>query len=651
MKLRNKSSTSIYLILLILAAAGLKAGFIDDGIAVCTATGGQLDHRVASDGYGGAIIAWEDERLGAANPDIYSQRITLGGDTLWRENGEAVCVAAGYQQSPQIIPGDPGGAIITWEDQRSGNSDIYVQRIDPNGVSQWTADGAALCTAAGAQIAPRIVSDGSGGAIVTWEDRRGGGNNRDIYAQRVGSTGNVLWTADGVAICSNASTQQYPEIVSDGSGGAIITWQDRRGGGNNRDIYAQRVDSSGSVLWTVDGVGVCMAGGQQSLPKIVSGGSGGAVIAWLDGGSAVYAQRVDAAGIVQWAVDGVAVCPASSFQEEPRMISDGTGGAILVWADTRSGNYDVYGQRIDASGVLQWGDGGVGIAAAANDEYSPQLVTDGAGGAIIAYEFHGPTYDDYDIYAQHVDSGGDLTWTPGGVGVCTAAMHQSNPQMVSDDAGGALVAWYDERSGDPDIYAARIDALGMHVATALQHYNAYVDKSVVTIQWALAGTGEGMQFYISRVEGADGVFEELFAPEISREYSFFTFTDESCEPGNTYRYRVEMQDQNGRHVLFETDQLSVPLRALALEQNHPNPFNPRTSISYYLPVNCTVTLEIFDVSGRKITCLVNGKLESGDHTVSWDGTDEYGRTVRSGVYIYRLQAGKSVSTRKMILLR
>lgn len=651
MKLRKKSLTLIYMLVLAVAAVTLRAGFVADGIAVCTVTGGQLDHRVATDGAGGAIIAWADERLGVDNPDIFSQRISPSGTTLWQDNGEAVCMAASFQQSPQIIPGGSGRALIVWEDQRSGNSEIYVQKIDPDGVSLWTADGVAICTAAGAQINPRIIMDGSGGVIVAWEDRRSGGNNRDIYAQRIDASGNVLWTADGVVLCADASSQQYPEIVSDGAGGAIVTWQDRRNGGSKRDIYAQRVDSSGSALWTVDGVGVCTAAGQQTLPKIVYDGAGGAVIAWLDGGSEIYAQRVDAAGAVQWAADGVAICPAASFQEEPVMISDAAGGAILVWADTRNGNYDIYAQRIDAAGARQWGDGGVGICTAANDEYSPRPVSDGAGGAIIAYELHGPTYDDHDIYAQRIDSGGNLVWMPGGIGVCTAAMHQSDPRLVSDDDGGALVAWYDERSGDPDIYAARIDALGMQVATALQDYGAYVDGSRITIHWTLSGIGEGARYYISRAEGADGEFKELYAPDITVDYSYFTATDEGCEPGISYRYRVEIDDEDGMRALFETALLSVPLRALSLEQNHPNPFNPRTTISYYLLDRCAVTLEIFDVSGRKITCLVDRELESGAHRIIWGGTDSYGRAVGSGVYIYRLRAGKTVLTRKMIMLR
>ncbi|OGQ57841.1 MAG: hypothetical protein A3G39_03740 [Deltaproteobacteria bacterium RIFCSPLOWO2_12_FULL_43_16] len=104
-----------------------------------------------------------------------------------------------------------------------------------------------ISTAANSQERPAIVSDGSGGAIVTWYDYRSG-TYSDIYAQRIDANGNVLWTTNGMAISTAANNQYYPQIVSDGSGGAIITWEDYRSG--NWDIYGQRIDANGNVLWT-----------------------------------------------------------------------------------------------------------------------------------------------------------------------------------------------------------------------------------------------------------------------------------------------------------------------------------------------------------------------------------------------------------------
>ena len=112
----------------------------------------------------------------------------------------------------------------------------------PSVWANWVQDGVALCTATGGQYYPTIVSDGAGGAIVTWYDYRSG--NADIYAQRVNSSGTVQWTANGVAISTATNSQDTPTIVSDGAGGAIITWRDYRSG-TNRDIYAQKVESLG----------------------------------------------------------------------------------------------------------------------------------------------------------------------------------------------------------------------------------------------------------------------------------------------------------------------------------------------------------------------------------------------------------------------
>src|SRR5690348_9693452 len=91
------------------------------------------------------------------------------------------------------------------------------------------------------QANPHSVSDGAGGAIVTWEDYRNG-HNSDIYAQRINASGFVQWTTDGVPISTDSNDQTSPTIVGDDAGGAIIAWEDKRSG-TNYDIYAQRIDA------------------------------------------------------------------------------------------------------------------------------------------------------------------------------------------------------------------------------------------------------------------------------------------------------------------------------------------------------------------------------------------------------------------------
>jgi hypothetical protein len=89
----------------------------------------------------------------------------------------------------------------------------------------------------------------------------------------------------------------------------------------------------------------------------------------------------------------------------------------------------------------------------------------------------------------------------------------------------------------------------------------------------------------------------------------------------------------------------------SLFQNYPNPFNPETTITFYLPRNTPALLQIFNTEGQLIKTLINAKQPAGYHRISWDGTNEAGQRVSSGIYFYRLQTDFGVLTKKMLLVR
>ncbi len=88
-----------------------------------------------------------------------------------------------------------------------------------------------------------------------------------------------------------------------------------------------------------------------------------------------------------------------------------------------------------------------------------------------------------------------------------------------------------------------------------------------------------------------------------------------------------------------------------LYQNVPNPFNPTTTIQFDLARDGEVTLRIFDVAGHQVRTLVHGKLSGNRHQVTWNGLDDTGRRVSSGVYLYRLTAGDFAATRRLVVLK
>jgi hypothetical protein len=138
---------------------------------------------------------------------------------------------------------------------------------------------------------------------------------------------------------------------------------------------------------------------------------------------------------------------------------------------------------------------------------------------------------------------------------------------------------------------------------------------------------------------------------VIREGLRFTVRDVNYEMGAAYRYRVYVQDASGVRMLFETDAVKTPAAALTLRQNHPNPFNPMTTIEYYVPARSSVTLDIFDTTGRRIARLVDAAQKPGWHSADWKGRDASGRNVASGVYFFSIRAGKETVTKKMVLLR
>jgi hypothetical protein len=91
--------------------------------------------------------------------------------------------------------------------------------------------------------------------------------------------------------------------------------------------------------------------------------------------------------------------------------------------------------------------------------------------------------------------------------------------------------------------------------------------------------------------------------------------------------------------------------AYQIYQNYPNPFNPETAIEFQLPQPSEIEISIFNLQGQKITTLVNSNLSAGEHKVAWNGTDESGRAVTSGVYLCQMRAGDRVETKKLLLLR
>lgn len=448
-----------------------------NGIVICNLSDMQANPKIISDGIGSAIIIWSDLRNGV-DSKLYAQKINADGTIQWSNNGEVVCSADGGQSSHKITADGAGGAIIAWIDRRStGNFDIYAQRINSNGITQWTPNGTAICTEKGiGDGSPPIIdiySDGLGGAFITWSDIRKGGGERDIYVQRINSSGITQWTPNGTAICTVSNHQTSPRICRDGVGGVIIIWDDWRSV-DSTTIYAQKVNSSGISQWTPNGIPISPIGSSTShftSSEIVPDGAGGGIIVygelrliditWLN---FIHTQRVNSSGNLQWLPNGTTIrgnffYPSYGYEA----CSDGAGGVIMTWDDERGGStsHDIYTQKVNFNGVTQWTPNGTAICIMEGNQAQSKICSDGAGGAILTWIDERGAFSEYDIYAQKINSGGNVQWTKNGVALCTDDEDQEWHEICSDGDGGAFITWVDFRvDTSGDIYAYRIESEG-----------------------------------------------------------------------------------------------------------------------------------------------------------------------------------------------
>ena len=188
----------------------------------------------------------------------------------------------------------------------------------------------------------------------------------------------------------------------------------------------------------------------------------------------------------------------------------------------------------------------------------------------------------------------------------------------------------------------------------LSDFAAVNINGVVKLTWTTQSEQNNLGFNIYRSSSEREGYEKINGALIPgagtasapRSYSYI---DDRLEKGRTYYYQIEDIDTNGRLTLFGPVSVSIESvqlpEAFYVQQNYPNPFNPTTAIEYGLPETAEVRIQIFNMRGELIRTLVDGMQPAGHLTRSWDGRNDNGTLVPSGVYFCRVQ---TISEHKMI---
>lgn len=577
------------------------------GILVCNATGTQSALTITSDGTGGCIIAWTDTRTTATTSnDVYAQRINSSGTAVWATNGVVVSNGTVTELAAVVERISSTEVLIAWRDARNDatlttGQDYFFNKLSINDGSKVLASDVVLVSANNTQSNLRLLADGNGNAFAVWQDPRLATTNADIFVQKINNAGTVAWTANGINLTSAATfNQANAQIISDGAGGIIVTWDDNRTTNTDQDIYAQKIDADGNVLWTAGGVAVsAVASSNQRNPFIVSDGAGGAIITWQDlrttstTGNDIYAQKINSSGVVQWQANGVLICNATGSQPNSTsgfvILTDGAGGAIIIWDDARIGTSDI------------------------------------------------------DVRAQRITSSGVTSWTTNGTGVAVkSGSNQRLPVAIADGSGGAIIAWQDGRTtANCEIYASRITSAGLLPVNFLS-VSATAKQSSVVVEWSTASEFNNSNFVVERsIDGTN--FSRLATIVAKGTASNYSYEDVSAAQGDNY-YRIVSVDKDGSTQLSKTVVASLQSIANRSLQVYPNPVKSNVIVKLQGAYSGKLQLKVIDAKGALVTTISTSATElAASKSINL-------QALQNGVYaIQVVNANGDILTSKMML--
>lgn len=375
------------------------------GVSISTRTGSQGGHTIAPDLTGGCYVFWEDSQ--GSTSQIFGQKFDKDGKKQWGAAGLQVSATTATQGKPVAIPDGSGGVIVVWGDGRNddgdNDTDLLAQRFSSLGSPLFpNASGEYLSIA----LTPdwgsfNVKSDGSGGLYVIWATNEPNQNDNDIFIQHLNGSGQRQWGNYGIALC-NASGYQGVPVVTGSSGNIWTAWEDERTAGTA--IYSQLLSSSGVPQYAANGVPVSGYSQLAIAPSLVSDGGGGAFLTFIAdrfSNRGAYIRRLLPTGAILLQDDSPLYNGKGlSWDGFLPLVSDGAGGCYVTWPDSRSGSTKVYFQHFSSKNEATFDDGGISISEAQNTQTYPDISRYGRDSAIVGFRVYNGS--DSDVYLQRV---------------------------------------------------------------------------------------------------------------------------------------------------------------------------------------------------------------------------------------------------------
>ncbi|HUK64672.1 MAG TPA: FlgD immunoglobulin-like domain containing protein, partial [Dongiaceae bacterium] len=558
----------------------------------------------------------------------------------------------------------------------------------------WTPGGTVLAgpLAAGGSAVVSVVSDHRGGVFGLWSDLAGtdvmhGGRLLIDGSQPAG------WPVTGRTLLAPSQPAGLPVGAPDGDGGLYAATSYALTGPTAlvRPFFVTRVDANGAPLpgWSVGGTPVVNTARPKIGQRMVSDGAHGVYLAWLDAIDAtirgdayagiheVRVVRFDPGGGLApgWPDSGVRVTVAPptavvSSDLQLALARDATDGVYVAWVDSTDGVGDLYVQHLDGGGhvIAGWPDGGRRVASAPARRQLGAITSDGTGGLLIGWTEYG---SEIAAFVTRLEASGSVAtgWSSDGVRLCPSCAGAGTEAIAADGIGGvhAVVGKVIDSNAE-NLYA-------YHVLTGGALDPAVAEDGGVVVSGPGAWQAVG-----ATPDGAHGAFVEWLAPDHMTLSAIRLASDETPATGwsaggvalndgaAVVGSRGLIGDGSGSMLAWWQEEDSLLVTRLGPDGNPntgvggrpadppglmlaPNPSVAGAQVSFSLPAEADVTVEVFDVRGRRVRALADTRMNAGPHRLVWDGASADGSVTAAGVYLVRVRGTGIDLISKLVKLR
>jgi hypothetical protein len=554
----------------------------------------------------------------------------------WNSNtnvNTTICDTTGEQSLTKIAVCPDGSSYITWFDHRTSNYDVYIQRLNTNGVRQFGNNGLLVSNNLqnSSLVDYDLIADDSGNAIVTFTDIRNGGQINP-FAYKISPAGTFLWGANGVTLSDSINSYQpNPHVVKTSDGNFVFVW--RLGSGPTK-IAMQKLNTSGVKQWGTGPI-IITSGTTENYDwcSHIATDNGSIIMLWSGYTGTflspqnyrLYSQKFSSTGTRVWnsTQDTVYNLGKVSGFYTPRIFPDGNSGAIYVWQDDRNVTSQMYSyaQRKSSTGTLLFQVNGAPVGASSNCwQLAPMATSIPSTGETFVFWQHKNTLQSMiGVYGQKLSATGSKMWADTGVAF--------KPMDANSFAN--LYAF----AKDTNIFVSYLETITGGTNCLIKAFKPLRNG---TLDWSgsLLTPGSSVN---EKLKLSSGV--------INTGMSILTWSDKRSDGGNIYAQNINLNGTFGPPSGIVPVNESVP-NEFKLFQNYPNPFNSMTNVKWQMLNAGDAEITVFDLLGKEVAVLMNENLQPGTYQITFDAGN-----LSSGVYYYTLTTNDFSSTKAMILLK